>query len=209
MDQQFEKLKSTELIWLPEKGIGYYPVKEKPYDRAYFEKYKMYAQTEMGKKLTQARLDFVHRNFNGSLVDVGIGSGQFLESRLDLRKITYGYDINPYGVKWLKDNYVYFDPTNEHIEGATFWDSLEHIQDPCSILNNILEWFFVSLPIFIGVDHILKSKHFRKTEHCWYYTAEGFVNWVYNNGFELKDHSLFETKLGREDIQTFAFKRAK
>jgi len=213
MDSYFKKLIESELVWLPEKGIGYYPVKDSSYDEAYFAKYVTYANTPMGLKLTQQRVDFVDKYWKSRLVDVGIGCGSFIEQREERNKGVYyigptnGFDINPAGIKWLHDRNIFFDPAKQKIEAATFWDSLEHIHDPDTILDNITNWVFVSMPIYHDAEHLIKSKHFRKDEHCWFFTNNGFVAWMATKGFECVEISHFESLLGREDILSYAFKR--
>jgi len=205
MDSYFSNLQKDSLLWLPEHGIGYYPVKESPYDSAYFDKYVKYANTSMGIKLTEARVKFVDKYWKSNIVDIGIGCGDFIEKRKNSK--TFGFDINPKGVKWLCGRNIFFDPSKQKIEGATFWDSLEHIHDPNPILRNVTNWIFVSIPIYRDAEHILKSKHFRKDEHCWYFTNKGFLSWMASKGFECVEISQFESILGRQDIWSYVFKR--
>lgn len=212
MDSYFKNLAENEFIWVPEKGIGYYPVKESPYDEAYFDKYLSYENTPMGTKLTESRVKFVNSHYSGNMVDVGIGCGSFVKERPafftgTFSAFTYGFDINPKGVKWLNDRKLYFDPSKNKIGAASFWDSLEHIHDPDTILNNITDWVFISMPIYRTGEHVLCSKHFKKEEHCWYFTNEGLIAWMATKGFECVEISHFESLLGREDIWSYAFKR--
>ena len=34
---------------------------------------------------------------------------------------------------------------------------------------------FLCLPLFTGPEHVLRSKHFRPEEHCWYWTRDGLL----------------------------------
>ncbi len=90
----------------------------------------------------------------------------------------YGFDINPYAVAWLKEVGKYKDPYP--VDSMSFWDSLEHI---------------------------LRSKHFRPDEHCWYWTKQGLQRFMSNFDFSLLEYNLMETEIGREDIGTFVFVR--
>lgn len=191
------------LLWMPQIGIGWYPVTAQPYDEAYFEKYLGYDQTPVGDALTKCRLDLVDRYHLGSVVDVGIGGGRFVSEHHD----AWGFDVNPVAVAWLKSHGKYLDPRRSKVQAACFWDSLEHIHDPRSILDNVLRYVFVSLPIFKGCDHILSSKHFRTDEHCWYFTRNGFRRFMGRFGFEMIEESTMEQDAGREDILSFAFVR--
>lgn len=199
----FNLFASNQLNWLPELGIGYYPVTESPYDEKYFQKYRAMADTDIGRALNQARLDLVNKYTQENVIDVGIGCGTFVESRAK----TFGFDINPKGVEWLNWLNLYINPYEQEVENATFWDSLEHIYDVDKILKNVKGYVFVSLPIFISGKHILVSKHFRKDEHCWYFSHDGFKLFMAMNDFEYVESNWMETTLGRESIGTYVFKR--
>ncbi len=202
-DDIFREHIKSELIWLPECGMGWFPVPDNADCPDYFDVYEKYGDSEMGRELTKKRVEFVDEFHEGEVIDIGIGCGQFVEARED----TLGFDVNERGVNWLKEKGLFVDPRSQTYEAMTFWDSLEHIKNPDSILNNITNWVFVSLPIFENAEHVLRSKHFKKDEHCWYWTRQGFINWMGRKGFELATHETFESDLGREDIQTFCFKR--
>jgi Methyltransferase domain len=155
----------------------------------------------------RARCEFVERHYRGSLIDVGIGSGAFIEMRGHRQRTTYGYDINPAGVKWLEERMLLVDPHLVSFGAMTLWDVLEHVADYRSLLRNVREWLFVSLPIFRDAAHVLRSKHFKPQEHFWYFTRDGLVYAMQQCGFLLVSDSSAETDLGREDIGMFAFKR--
>lgn len=190
---------------MPEVGIGYYPVKpsETPYDAAYFERYQRQADTPIGRALTDARVEMVARHWLDTVLDVGIGCGQFVEARPD----TWGYDVNPAGVRWLQQHGRYRDLYGEPVEAATFWDSLEHIPDPAAAVRQIRRMAFVSLPIYGGADHVLRSKHFRRDEHIWYHEDRGIRWWFAQQGFECLESNDMETQIGRDGIGSYAFRR--
>lgn len=155
----------------------------------------------------RARCDFVERHFRGTLVDIGIGSGAFIEARRNRKRMTYGYDVNPAGVRWLDDRMLLVDPYLIPADAMTLWDVLEHLADFQSLLANCREWLFLSLPTFRDAEHALRSKHFRPTEHYWYFSRQGLIAAMKLCGFGFVSESAIETELGREDIGTFAFKR--
>lgn len=196
------------MSWSDDLGIGFYPVHGVgQYDAGYFEKYRQYAASRRGQVLTQCRIDFVSRFWKSEVIDIGIGSGQFVEAYGMHR--AKGFDVNPEGVRWLRARGAYADPYAAPCQAATFWDSLEHIADPRRLLANVEKWAFVSLPIFEGKEHALRSKHFRPDEHYWYFTRGGFVWFMQQEGFCLREHATFEIAAGREDIESFAFQRAR
>jgi hypothetical protein len=193
-----------KLVWY-DIGVGWYPVSAgiKPYDRAYFERYQRQADSDIGRALMQARVEFVARHYDGFLCDVGIGSGAFIA----LRGNACGYDVCPAGIEWLRARNLLIDPYRIPMPAMSLWDVLEHIPEFWRLLRNIEQWLFVSLPIFADAKHALQSKHFRPDEHCWYWTRDGLVQMMCCLGFHLVEENDSETKLGREDIGSFAFKK--
>lgn len=193
----------SNLQWHHHAGIGYLPLIETPYDEAYFQKYVEMAKTDMGEELTWARLNLVKKHCpEGSLVDVGIGSGQFMDAIG-----CYGFDVNPVAVELLNSTNKMLDPHFEDVDCATFWDSLEHIIEISDILFHVKQFAFVSLPIFKDLPHILSSRHFRPDEHCWYFSDDGFIKFMYAHGFKVIDLNTMETEIGRQDIGTYVCKR--
>ena len=157
----------------------------------------------------RARVEFVEQHYQGPLIDVGIGSGAFVELRRRARRQpTYGYDVNPSGIGWLMDRNLFADPYAAPFDAVSLWDVLEHMPEYPALLANVREWLFLSLPIFRDAEHVLRSKHFRPMEHCWYFTPTGLVTAMHWCGFALVSESMIETELGREDIGTFAFRRS-
>ncbi|HAR44690.1 MAG TPA: hypothetical protein DCS05_00550 [Nitrospiraceae bacterium] len=194
----------NSLLWSDELGRGWCGKELVPYDSAYWQKYLEMDATDLGAQLTAARVDMVRRHFKGQGVDVGIGGGRFAkESGFS------GYDVNKDAVAWLKSGGRYSDPYQNNPAAVTCWDSLEHIPNPDLLLESVREWLFVSMPIYEGQVHCLKSKHYRPGEHIHYFTFEGFVSYCAGLGFRLAEYNTIESDLGREGIVSFAFKRVK
>ena len=203
--KQFSSLVKNGLVWLPELGMGRYPVKRtgRPYDAEYFSRYQAMADTPMGRELTATRIKLVARHYAGPLLDVGIGAGQFVEARPNTR----GYDVNPAGVDWLNQRGLWADLYEDRYPALSFWDSLEHIDRPDVAVGRAEKWVFVSVPIFSCAEHVVRSRHFRRDEHIWYWTHDGLVAWFAEQGFELMESNGVETQLGREGIGSYAFAR--
>jgi hypothetical protein len=201
-NKTLEKL-FENFLWSPELGVGYYPVKDLPYDEAYFDKYVKMENTEIGQALNNFRVNLVNMySPNEQVLDVGIGSGAFVKASDKF----VGFDINKKAISWLHAQKKWSSTLYIH-DNMTFWDSLEHIHDPSPILTNIRNKCFISCPIYRNAEHILSSKHFRKDEHCWYWTFDGLVWFMDQHNFELLYHDDGETKIGREDILSFVFQR--
>lgn len=201
---------------MEEAGVGYFEVREadQPYDSEYFARYQAQAETEIGKSLMTFRAQLVGRYWRGAVLDVGIGSGAFLIKRgLGVERIhgdcDRGFDVNPAGVEWLQAADVWGDLYGRKWEAVTFWDALEHIRRPDLALDQVGRLAFVSVPIFRDVRHVLASKHYRRDEHFWYWTRDGFIRFASSCGFEVIDILASETALGREDVETFVIRRRK
>lgn len=178
-------------------------MKAAPYDENYWNKYQALDATPCGTALTSMRMELVSRHWSRRVIDIGIGGGRFVAERPDTR----GFDINPHAVKWLTNRLSFFDPYSVTCDAMTFWDSLEHIYDPVPLLNNVRRFVFVSLPIFRGPADILASKHFRRDEHCWYFTRLGLTRFMRRCGFRMLEISEMEQAAGREQIESFVFER--
>lgn len=204
-----EQFQARRLTWWPQLGIGYYPVEAgiEPYDQDYFDNFARNADSFIGRALMAARVDFVAHHYQGPLIDIGIGSGAFVEQRAGTHR-TFGYDVNPAGIGWLRDRRLFADPYDAPFDAATMWDVLEHLPEYPRLLAHVRQWLFLSLPIFRGPEHVLASKHFKPLEHCWYFTTTGLIFAMAQCGFALVSESAFETELGREDIGSFAFRRS-
>lgn len=193
------------LIWYDEPGFGYYPVDpaDAPYDAAYFAKYQGYAVTSMGAALEGARWGLIARHTGGPIVDIGIGCGAFVKAR----PLTWGYDVNPAAVKWLHANERYWNPYIDPCRAVSMWDVLEHIPRFHDLLANVMEWAFVSLPVFGSRADVLSSRHYRPNEHCWYFTPNGLIAVMAGLGWDCREENWTECALGRESIASFAFRR--
>jgi hypothetical protein len=175
------------------------------YDTHYFEHYIRLENTDIAKKLNSGRTNLTQKYCN-SVLDIGIGSGEFIkESKIAV----FGYDINPVAVRWLRQSGIYRDPYTEmpKVDGLTFWDVMEHIPNPTSLLSKIRSgmYVFVSIPIFTDLTRIKKSKHYKPNEHYYYYTSGGLIKYMTDSGFKIVEMSDQETRAGREDILTFVF----
>lgn len=195
-----------KLSWDDAIGVGHYPVElAGQYGKAYWDRYASYKSSPIADALMKARVNLVGRLYGDApIVDIGIGSGHFIESR---KAMTYGYDVNPIAIRWLIDRDLWWDPFARDPEAIACWDSLEHLSRPETLVRNVKSMIFLSIPIFLSLDHVIRSKHYKPDEHFWYFTRNGIINWMHRYEFDLVEDSQMETNLGREDIGTFVFKR--
>lgn len=196
------------LNWNRELGIGFLNPPENSdevYDEEYWNRYRSMIDTDIGRKLTQCRID-ICKQFNITpleLLDIGIGNGDFVD-KFKCR----GYDINKMAVKYLKENKKFIDIYNEDYRWKvlSMWDVLEHVVDIKPLLDKT-DMLIMSTPIYSNMEECLKSKHFRTTEHFWYFTVHGMIYYMNHFGFDCKYYSTIESKLGRFSIGSFVFKR--
>lgn len=193
---------SYSLKWNHDKGCGFDNTPCIDYGVTYFNDYIQRDSTLIGEKLIESRFNLVRKFYAGNdLIDVGIGGGGFIK-RIDCM----GTDINPCAVGWLREHGKLSSLDEEH-DAACFWDSLEHFSSPWIALRNVKKFVFISMPIYESKEHCLKSKHYKPGEHIWYFTSSGLISFMLSNGFDFLHMNDDETKIGREDIKSFVFKR--
>lgn len=196
-----------DLVLLPDQGMAYQRDQSQlvPYDEDYWNKCAGYEGQEIAEKINAGRIALVDRHYgSGPLVDIGIGSGEFIRKR----RYTFGVDVNPIAQKWLFAN-GYWAFHLASYKAFTMFDVIEHLPDPdeyfCKMRSG--SYLFTSIPIFRDVACIRESKHYRPNEHLLYFTEDGFVRWMALHKFDLLETTDFETKAGRDSILSFAFKR--
>lgn len=173
------------------------------YGSEYFEKYVSYEGTQIALAINAARVSLVRRHYRGPLIDVGVGSGEFLRSYGEGSK---GFDVNPVAVEMLRRHGLFSDEFHRH-DAFTFWDALEHVEEPEFYFSRIKRgaFVFVSIPVMRDITRVRESRHYRPGEHFYYWTAKGFVDWMALHGFRLLEQNRDETAAGRDSIESFAF----
>lgn len=201
--------KADELYWSDHYRFGYYPIADNPvtvYNEEYFDKYVGYAATDIGQGINSYRSSLVRHYKPKEVIDVGIGSGSFIEScEFEVK----GYDINHKSVAWLRQKNIFVDPyVVDEIDSLTFWDSLEHIKEFWHLLLKVKGYVFISVPFFSDKNDVLKSKHFRTDEHYWYFTINGMLDLMSAMSFEPLYVGYEETtRYKRDNIGTLVFRK--
>lgn len=202
--------------WTFADGIGFLPLGKKPvpYGLKYFQNYQRLAETKEGFLINDIRCNMViswwHQQKGSQLpavLDVGIGAGAFVSGMRHCGWDTFGSDVNPFAIKWLESHGWLH--TGQEVSVLTFWDVLEHIEQPKGLLDEYkAPWIFLSMPIYEDEAAIFKSKHFKPGEHCWYFTQSGLALFMQHMGYQCVEVNKKETVLvGRDEVFSFAFKR--
>lgn len=176
------------------------------YDEDYYNKCASYEGAEIARKINAGRVALVNKYYEGSALDIGIGSGEFIKSRPN----TYGYDINPAAERWLKSFGLWAQEFSD-FHAFTLWDVIEHVPEPEDYFSRMPQgsFLFTSIPIFKDLFRIRESRHYRPGEHLYYWTESGFRSWMFYHGFTLLERQTFEMDAGRDSIYSFAFKKEK
>lgn len=207
---RFDAIPDGDLMLCPMRGVAYQTdmaAGRVPYAADYWEKYRSYEGSEIARRINAGRVALVDRHAGAaaSVVDVGIGSGEFIRSRPGP---TFGTDVNPLARQWLCAG-ARWASRLDAFGAFTFWDVLEHLEDPDVYLRQIPDgsYLFACLPIFGRLVDVRSSRHYKPGEHLYYWTEPGFVAWMEERRFALLERADFETAAGRDGIVSFAFHR--
>jgi 2-polyprenyl-3-methyl-5-hydroxy-6-metoxy-1,4-benzoquinol methylase len=179
-----------------------------PYDAKYLEKCAAYDGSSIAKAVNSGRVALLARNLaeGATVLDIGAGSGAFVRDASALGFNAHGFDVIPEVADRLRADGKFSDDVAA-FDAVTMWDAIEHMDNPETWLSRIAKGarLFVSVPVFTDLKRIRESKHYRPGEHLYYWTAQGFTDWMALYGFRLLETSTHETDAGRESIVAFAF----
>lgn len=210
----FDNERDADLRICRARGVAYQrDMKLDPvaYDAEYLARYQAYEGTATTAALNAGRCDMLARHApkGASVLDFGAGAGTFVRAAQEYGYRAKGFDVIPQAVEHLTATSSFSDAPGD-FDVITFWDSLEHIENPERVLRKVNRGavVLVAIPIFDDLTRIRESKHYRPGEHLYYFTAQGFIDWMAEYGFELVDQSVHEMAAGRESIGAFAFRRS-
>lgn len=149
-----------------------------------------------------------HAPAESSVLDIGAGCGTFVKAARSWGFDAKGFDVIAKTVDFLKSMDAFADDP-ERFDVVTFWDSLEHIENPGTVLRRISSGavVLVAIPLVTDLTKVRESKHYKPGEHLYYFTECGFVEWMNRHGFRMLEYSAHEVEAGRESIGAFAFRR--
>lgn len=181
------------------------------YDRKYFEHYKQLEGSAIATALNNARCAMLARHATAgeaSVLDFGAGCGTFVKQAISWGYEAKGFDVIPETIQLLQEMGAFASSARE-FDVVTFWDSLEHVEEPEIAFRRIRKGalVLVAVPIIADIADVRSSKHYKPGEHLYYWTRDGFVSWMGLWGFRLLEESSHEVDAGRECIGAFAFRR--
>jgi len=160
------------------------------YDEEYHAKYLRYAETGLGRRINDKRWDLVNRHMTkGIILDFGCGCGAFVRSNPNGDYRVVGYDINPASGSAGPESLGW------HFDAATFWDSIEHLQDPCDMLKRLgPDFVFMTVPdaLSLPTPFLFSWRHYRPSEHIHYFSRPALRKMMEVCGYEILEFSTAE-----------------
>jgi hypothetical protein len=209
----FDKVEDGDLSLCLGAGVAYQTnmgASRVPYDDSYFDKYASYEGTAVEKALNRGRCAMLARHAadGATVLDIGAGCGTFVRAAAAWGFESRGFDVIPKTVEYLRSIKAFASDPGK-FDVVSFWDSLEHIDNPGEVLEQIQPGcvVLVAIPIFENLRHIRESKHYRPGEHLYYFTEQGFLRWMALRRFHVLEISSHEVDAGRESIGAYAFYR--
>lgn len=132
-----------------------------------------------------------------SLLDVGYGNGDFLESCRSLIPNLYGNDIQP--AYPLQEGITFVENiTDVEVDVITFFDSLEHFHDIEWVKDLKCNYVVISLPWCTnGEDDAWFTawKHRKPNEHLYHFNEHSLEAFMKRQGYELINYCNIEDKV--------------
>lgn len=132
-----------------------------------------------------------------SILDVGYGNGDFLDSCNGFIRTLYGNDIQP--AYPLKPGITFVeDITKQYADVFTFFDSLEHFSDIEFVKDLQCKYVVISLPWCTnGLDDTWFEnwKHRKPDEHLYHFTEKSLTNFMNRQGYTLMNYCNLEDKV--------------
>ncbi|MHA1809364.1 MAG: methyltransferase domain-containing protein [Candidatus Heimdallarchaeaceae archaeon] len=158
-----------------------------------FNEYKV-KDYDHDRSLSSSRCDSyeIYNGYSGKILDVGCGSGAFVDECRSRGADAFGCEIVKYSnSKNSSENFIYNDlleninfPT-DYFDIVTCHDVLEHNPDPIIFLKEIFRILKINGSLYIDFPNYYNEsgKHHWKLEHLWYFNSEQLVELVKKIGF--------------------------
>lgn len=169
----------------------YKPIGAAKYNREYFEKYNLYENTELGRRINETRWALVGKYLNGKklLLDWGCGNGSFIRNAPN-GFCCFGHDLNPFSP------YKHERLASERMDAVTLWDVIEHMERPEEFVGSLKTGcLFIVTPDVASIENIETWKHYRPDEHQHYFTVDSMVRMLARAGYDLREINRDEAEL--------------
>lgn len=172
---------------------AYYREKYPPTGRAYSAK-----DYESDRKAARLRAGDYNIRPGECILDVGCGSGAFVDECRALGAEAYGCEIGAYSYRKAAAPNIYCGRMEEvnfptdHFDQVTAYDVVEHVLSPRGFLAEVFRitrqrgHAIFEIPDFFGENG---AHHWKKDEHLWYCTAGQFEGLLKEIGFSVADIS--------------------
>lgn len=193
------------------------------YNEKYFLGYLKYKDTQEEKDLMKFRLGILRKAVElisgyRRIVDVGCAAGAFLSIADEgvLADELIGIDVIPHAIAYCtKNKYKAFSPEmfdyfyrEKDISIMTFWDSIEHMEDPRKYLEqykpNIICISMPSLDGFYSAygkeEDIQLWKHYRPQEHLWNFNLDTLTKFLDIIGYKVIYSTYKESDFRKDPI---------
>lgn len=160
---------------------------------------KEYAQTRYMNKLAELmsylRLGYILGSIKHtpqSLLDVGYGTGAFLQCSSNIIKDTYGHDISGYPIPLCST--FECNIFSRHYDVVTFFDSLEHFEDIYFLNKLDCNYICISVPWchYFSDQWFDTWKHRRANEHLWHFNQQSLIKFMDSQGFDVINTCNYE-----------------
>lgn len=169
-----------------------------PYDLAYSD--SRYSIFNDRGNILNLRLGYIIGSIGKiptSLMDVGYGNGDFLDSCAQFIPELYGNDIQP--AYPLNEGITFVDDiTSQEVEVITFFDSLEHFTDIEWVKDLKCKYAVISLPwCYNGLDDewFENWKHRKPDEHLYHFNEKSLETFMNRQGFKMINYCNLEDKV--------------
>jgi hypothetical protein len=169
------------------------------YDPNYCSTYDTDAYRQKAELLQALRFAFatgVHGRPIQSIMDVGYGTGAFMQFAKKQVPIVYGHDISGVPVPAGCD---FTDDVNLLVDVLCFWDCLEHFPSIGFVKDLRAETVIISLPFFPGIDKFPSWHHRKPNEHLHHFTLESLRKWMWKMNWRMVAYSKHEDIVRRRD----------
>ena len=194
-----------------------YQINKKPF--IYNEEYVKNRYDSYGEKtcyMSHLRLGYVLGSINkkiNSIMDIGYGNGNFLITCKKSMPNCYGSDISGYE---LPSDISFVENWADHpVDVVTFFDALEHMENPYVLEKIKSKYIIVSLPWchYFSDEWFENWKHRRPDEHLWFFNEKNIYNFAKSIGFKIINYCCAEDAIrgknadGSDNILTFCMEK--